>query len=45
MSVAFIDFRKAFDNLNQKRMTHLLRIVAEGDGVEVENCVELIVSF
>lgn len=35
ISMAFIDFKKAFDNLNRKRMTELLRIVAEGEGAEV----------
>ncbi len=45
MSMAFIDFKRAFDNLNRNQMFYILRAVAEGECAKVANCVELIVSL
>lgn len=44
-SIAFIDFKKAFDNMNRKKLCELLRLVAEGEGESDAHCVELIVSL
>jgi len=45
ISMAFIAFRKAFDNLKRSQMCNFMRKVAESEGIKVAHCVKLIVSL
>jgi len=44
MSFLFVDFAKAFDRINRKKLCELRRQVGRNKGLITSHCVELIIS-
>ena len=45
MSFLFVDFAKAFNRINRKKLCELLRQVGRNAGLITSHCVELIISL